>query len=119
MILLLDQEIKDQSTLKKQDDLIPSVSLENATYFENNLNHDQNQEDKNEELEEVVIDDISLYEERPLDTQGKISTQDEVFPQLFSDEGAIDTSSEDNIDEISKNEDEDFEIPAFLRKHKF
>tara|TARA_B100002051_G_scaffold229580_1_gene226720 strand:+ start:658 stop:2118 length:1461 start_codon:yes stop_codon:yes gene_type:complete len=117
--LKLDQEIKDQSTLKKQEDLIPSVSLENATYFENNLNHDQSQEDKNEELEEVVIDDISLYEERPLDTQGKISTQDEVSPQLFSDEGSIDTSSEDNIDEISKNEDEDFEIPAFLRKHKF
>ena len=43
------------------------------------------------------------------------------LPQLFSDEGVLDTSSEGNgNDEILKNEEEeDFEIPAFLRKQKF
>ena len=41
-------------------------------------------------------------------------------PQLFSDEDNLNTSSENNQDEVFKNEDEEeFEIPAFLRKQKF
>ena len=49
-----------------------------------------------------------------------MENQDEVTPQLFSDEDNLETSSEGNNDEILKNEEEeDFEIPAFLRKQKF
>ena len=41
-------------------------------------------------------------------------------PQLFSDEETSSTSSEGNVDETLKSEEEeDFEIPAFLRKQKF
>ena len=39
--------------------------------------------------------------------------------QLFSDEVVTDTSSEDSNEEVPNNEEEDFEIPAFLRKQKF
>tara|TARA_B100000700_G_scaffold325705_1_gene435195 strand:+ start:212 stop:1678 length:1467 start_codon:yes stop_codon:yes gene_type:complete len=121
--LKLDEEIKEDSRLEKQDDLISGVSLDNAAYFENNLNQDQNHATKNDQQEEVVIDDISIYEEKSLDTQEADSSetknvQDEVSPQLFSDEVTIDTSSEDKNDEVLKDE-EDFEIPAFLRKQKF
>ena len=70
-----------------------------------------------------MIDDISIYEEKSQDTpeidsQESNNTQNEVSPQLFSDEEALDTSSEDKNDEVLK-EEEDFEIPAFLRKQKF
>ncbi len=116
--LKLDQEIKEETNLKKQDDLVSGVSLDNAAYFENNLNQDQNHKEKAEEPEEVVIDDISIYEEKSQDTSEQDTAQDEVSPQLFSDEGVFDTSSEDNNDEALK-EEEDFEIPAFLRKQKF
>ena len=37
----------------------------------------------------------------------------------FSDEENSPASSEDNINANFKNEEEEFEIPAFLRKQKF
>ena len=117
--LKLDNEIQEnQNTLvTKQEDLISGVSLENAAYFENDLNQDES--NKKEEPEETVIDEISLYEEKPLDTPEE-NTQDEVSPQLFSDEETSNTSSESNVEESLKSEEEeDFEIPAFLRKQKF
>ena len=85
-----------------------------------NLNQEQNHTNSDEQQEEVVIDDISIYEEKSQDTSETSNTQDEVSPQLFSDEGVSNTSSEGNNDEILKSdEEEDFEIPAFLRKQKF
>jgi len=114
--LKLNEEIKEESTPKQQDDLVSGVSLENAAYFENNLN----QEQKDEEPQEIVIDDISVYEEKPQnDNISEVDNQDELTPQLFSDEESTDTSSEGNNDEVLQNEEEDFEIPAFLRKQKF
>ena len=72
-----------------------------------------------EELEETVIDEISLYDEKPLDVP-ETNAQNEVSPQLFSDEEMSTTSSESNVEESLKSEEEeDFEIPAFLRKQKF
>mgnify|MGYP003328927983 CR=1 FL=1 len=80
----------------------------------------ENKDTKAEPQEEVIIDDISIYEEKPQVTQNEDNTLNEVSPQLFSDEGVSNTSSEGNNDEILKSdEEEDFEIPAFLRKQKF
>tara|TARA_Y100000590_G_scaffold436324_1_gene556774 strand:+ start:389 stop:1867 length:1479 start_codon:yes stop_codon:yes gene_type:complete len=108
---------QEENILKKQDDLASGVSLENAAYFENDLNQEQNQ--KKEEPEETVIDEISLYEEKPLDISEE-KFQYEISPQLFSDEEASNASSESNAEEPLKNEEEeDFEIPAFLRNQKF
>ena len=115
--LKLDEEINEQNVAKKQDELINGVSLENAAYFENNLNQDEN--NTKQDPEEVIIDDISLYEEKPGNTLEANNTKDETSPQLFSDEANQEASSEDKRDEILQNEDEDFEIPAFLRKQKF
>jgi len=120
--LKLDNEVEEnQNTLvTKQDDLISGVSLENASYFENDLNQDQiHKKEEPEEPEETVIDEISLYEEKPLDVS-EANGQNEVSPQLFSDEEISNTSSESNVEEpLRSEEEEDFEIPAFLRKQKF
>ena len=115
--LKLSEEVKLEDSSQKQEDLVNGVSLENAAYFENSIN--QSEVKKNEELEETVIDDISIYEEKSSDNFETDTNQDEVSPQLFSDEENIDTSSENNADDILKEEEEDFEIPAFLRKQKF
>ncbi len=122
--LKLDEEIREERNMEKKDELVSGISLDNAAYFENslnenNLNQDQeNKDTKAEPQEEVIIDDISIYEEKPQVTQNEDNTLNEVSPQLFSDEESHNTSSEDNNDEILK-EEEDFEIPAFLRKQKF
>ncbi len=125
--LKLDSEVEEkqetlltnniENKLSNEDDLISGVSLENASYFENELN--QEQAEKKEEPEETIIDEISLYEKKPLDIS-ESNNQSEVSPQLFSDEETSNASSESNIEENMKSEDEeDFEIPAFLRKQKF
>ena len=75
-------------------------------YFENNLNQSR--------------DDISVFDEKSEDNATETNNNDDLDPQLFSDEDSFNNSSESNDQEISKNEDEeDFEIPAFLRKQKF
>ena len=117
--LKLDEEIKTDTVPKKQEDLVSGVSLENAAYFENNS--DKTLSDQNsDEQQEIVIDDISLYEEKPSNDPDTEYNQDEISPQLFSDEDNSNASSESKDETISKNgEEEDFEIPAFLRKQKF
>ena len=88
-------------------DNIPSgVSIESASYIENN-NLDEN--NKISEIDE--------------------SNESEYTPKLFSDESyqtdeIMETKEKENLvsDELfnqDSNEDEDFEIPAFLRKQKF
>ena len=120
--LKLDNEIKaelepmheSKQEATSTNDLETGVSLDNAAYLENNINHEHTHKD--EVQEEVVIDDISIYEEKPAEN---LETNSNEVPQLFSDEVNPSTSSEDNQSENLKNEEEEFEIPAFLRKQKF
>ena len=79
------------------------VSLENASYFENELNQSKSE--------------IPVFEKHNLDINEE--NRDEITPQLFSDEDNSSTSSESNELENSRSDEEDFEIPAFLRKQKF
>jgi len=88
------------------------VSMENASYMESNNNSSlpiSNSEDSNFNVEQN-------------------NNEEEHTPQLFSDDSEPQTES--NLNEFSDtqteklfdqdlNEDEDFEIPAFLRKQKF
>ena len=120
--LKLDNEIKaelepiheSKQEATSTNDLETGVSLDNAAYLENNINKEHTHKD--EVQEEVVIDDISIYEEKPAEN---LETNSNEVPQLFSDEVNPSTSSEDNLSENLKNEEEEFEIPAFLRKQKF
>ena len=120
--LKLDNEIKaelepiheSKQEATSTNDLETGVSLDNAAYLENNINQENTHKD--EVQEEVVIDDISIYEEKPAEN---LETNSNEVPQLFSDEVNLSTSSEDNQSENLKNEEEEFEIPAFLRKQKF
>ena len=93
-------------------DMTAGISFESASYMENNVN--------TQDLEEA---------ESVLETN--MPTRDEEYtPQLFSNEINIeDGGIEENNDaqeetneklfEQDNNEEEDFEIPAFLRRQKF
>ncbi len=111
-------KLEEEISTNPKEDLISGISLENASFVENNLNQDQIQNSvKDEPLDETVIEDISLYEDKSQDSSQTI--ENEVSPQLFSDEVTNETSSESNNQEVIKSDEEDFEIPAFLRKQKF
>ena len=96
---------------------IPSgVSIENASYMENTPKSD--------------IEEYSTSINHGLETNvnSEALNEEEHTPQLFEEESAreLETRSNDSIyDHTDKlfekdsNEDEDFEIPAFLRKQKF
>jgi len=105
LILGKQNEIKDASI--KKDPMFSGLSLDNASYFENSLDQSQ--------------DNISVFDEKSEDNAMETNNNnDDLNPQLFSDEDSFNNSSESNDQEISKNEDEeDFEIPAFLRRQKF
>ena len=100
--------------IKNEVDNIPTgVSIENASYIENN-------EDSSlpEKADEKTSFDVELS-----------NNEEEYTPQLFSHEN--ESQVESGLDEFSSNEhteklfdqdsneEEDFEIPAFLRKQKF
>ena len=88
------------------------ISIENASYIENSLENDVPEIDQ---------------------TQTSIGESEEFTPQLFSDESSV----EENKETVEKQEEEnhyqgeklfaqeinedeeDFEIPAFLRRQKF
>ena len=125
--LKLDEkfEINNQENLEaKKDaifnnanaDSIPNgVSMENASYIESNDGNSPLSSNLNSSLEQEFS-----YEDK------------EHTPQLFSTETEteIEAESENNLEEFSNsgmdklfdqetNDEEDFEIPAFLRKQKF
>ena len=92
------------------DDIPNGVSIESASYIENN--------------NDLKVDNFNS-EQRG---ENKESLEQEYTPKLFSDDlnhanQADDIPKEDNrteeLFEKENNEDEDFEIPAFLRRQKF
>ena len=92
------------------NDITSGISMESAAYMENNINE--------------VQENINNYPE----TSSEII--EEYTPKLFSDEQSFQENVDTEIDKLDENEsvelfdqdtseEEDFEIPAFLRKQKF
>ena len=105
--ILAEKRVRDNSV---NDEIPNGVSIENTSYMENfsQTNNEENQNNydayKNKNFEEEYTPKL-FQEEQNLDDIEKTSNkQDYQSEQLFDQEA---------------NEDEDFEIPAFLRRQKF
>jgi cell division protein FtsZ len=94
------------------DSIIPNgVSIESASYIESNAN------------------ESSFNDEEGLNLDDSENNLEEYTPKLFSDENQTNVSNdqiemnEDHTEKLDfeqdSNEEEDFEIPAFLRKQEF
>ena len=107
------EEINSVTSPEELNEKVTSgVSIENASYIDNNF------EDQTITSEEAM--DLNVSSVR--------GANEELTPQLFSEENndiqekKINLSNETTNEKIFDqdiNEDEDFEIPAFLRKQKF
>ena len=91
-------EVENTENTKINQDLSPNdISIENASYIENNIETDN-------KLDNLVV-------------------KEEHTPKLFSDENNYQTdqdeSQNDNLFDQNSSDEEEFEIPAFLRKQKF
>ncbi len=98
-----------ESKINMSDQISNNVSIENTTYMENNSGIDF----ENQTLEDVKSDE---------------SMNDEYTPKLFSEDHLQENiEPKDQVNRIETEqlfdqetgEDEDFEIPAFLRRQKF
>ena len=99
--------------LREDEENIPDgVSIESTSYMENSNNNSFSEEDSKQNFDSDISSNIN----------------EEYTPKLFSDE--IQTQQENVSDDKNEtyseklfdqdvNEEEDFEIPAFLRKQKF
>ena len=91
------------------NDIPSGVSIESASYMEsnNNIVHSTTPHQKNQ------IHNISEEEQVP-----KLFSDDQIYEDAERKESKEDDHSEKLFDQDT-NEDEDFEIPAFLRRQKF
>ena len=109
-------ETQEQS-IKKPEASLENVSLESATYFQNASNEDLNQDSFNQEETNFEVDSIELKSPKLFSEEknnyNKIKEENfenELFDQNLG-------TKEPEMFENSEPE-EDFEIPAFLRKQK-
>ena len=105
-------EARTENILENKIDISDGVSIESASYMENSINDSQ-----------VVNEDINNF-----DINTNSNNEEHYTPKLFADESHHKTENdiEENLETNSEklfdqdtNEEEDFEIPAFLRKQKF
>jgi cell division protein FtsZ len=126
--LKLDEEYEvqkvNESIVTKETDL--DISIESAAYLDNTLNNNY----ENVQQSDSTITPTSQFEEvieNPISSsQETLNNKEEEFtPKLFSEDepasGNIETTSEqeEKLFDQDTNQDEDFEIPAFLRRQKF
>ena len=106
----LTEPIIEKTTNLEEDNLPNGISIESTSYLESN-EHDS----LNENLTDNTADNFNISEE-------------EHTPKLFSEDeqsrdennfGEESETQSDKLFEPEVNDEEDFEIPAFLRKQKF
>ncbi|MDA8763902.1 cell division protein FtsZ [Candidatus Pelagibacter bacterium] len=106
-----DQHSENAFVNEEQLNNIPSgVSIESAGYMENTINDVQTNVNK-----DSVISDQIIEEYTP-----KLFSEEQEFKENtdLDDNESVERESEELFDQ-DINEEEDFEIPAFLRKQKF
>ena len=116
------EEIKQESII---DSAFENISMENAAYLQNTENVSDNEDSKvDDNLEKFEVDSIELvtpelFSDKNEDNSFNQDNNDESVPQIFDSsklEEEIVTKEPEMFEE--SNSEEDFEIPAFLRRQK-
>ena len=101
--LKLDEQLEIKSSIQNVENHSQDISIENASYIENNLETDNlilNSDSSRENTPKLFSDDSLISKENKTEVDSKEIRNEKLFDQ-------------ESID------DDDFEIPAFLRKQKF
>ena len=89
-------------------DIPPGVSMESTAYMENSINDAQQNIDNELDTSHKIIEEYTP----------KLFSEEQNFHEEQESEKPIENESQELFDQDT-NEEEDFEIPAFLRKQKF
>jgi len=111
-----------------------SLNIEEETINQNNneeqfLNTPESNSNESGTVEKVSSSEtlfgLDTIEQMPLNEENALTTDEEHTPKLFSEEIISDennnlpSETEQKLFDQENNQDEDFEIPAFLRRQKF
>ena len=122
--------IEQNKTVEKleqtQETLVDNISIENATYLQNVQNRDDNEENiKNQddiphfEVDSIELANPKLFSDGEKNNYSNYKKKDEEEPTIF-EKTDFEVSSEIKEPEMFDNSDseDNFEIPAFLRRQK-
>ena len=114
---LISSQKEAISHTETNEDIASGVSIESASYIENN------------NIDSGINENTSIPEDESNFTGMTSENTEEYTPKLFSEEAQSEpgeiaeegptTLEDQNLFEQETNQDEDFEIPAFLRRQKF
>ena len=115
----LDNNLSFESTSSIEEaskDIPSGVSMDNAAYMENNINNTQENIENNSISSEDIIEEYTpkLFSEE--NSFQEDSLQEDVREVENND---LSENESEQLFDQDMNEEEDFEIPAFLRKQKF
>jgi len=111
-----------------------SLNIEEETINQNNneeqfLNTPESNSNESGTVEKVSSSEtlfgLDTIEQTPLNEENTLTSDEEYTPKLFSEEIVSDennnlpSETEQKLFDQENNQDEDFEIPAFLRRQKF
>ena len=107
-----EHKISEEALKSKVDiDEIPNgVSIESASYMESRVDN---------KTEDLQNQDITITRENSVDEHTPKLFSDERLQEDLSSETSRDEKEDDQLFDQDVNEEEDFEIPAFLRRQKF
>ena len=107
-----EHKISEEALKSKVDiDEIPNgVSIESASYMESRVDN---------KTEDLQNQDITITRENSVEEHTPKLFSDERLQEDLSSETSRDEKEDDQLFDQDVNEEEDFEIPAFLRRQKF
>ena len=105
--------IQQETVVQNQDRVLNSPALNEDDYLESN----------NKVTNEESLFEVESIEQVPSNDDSVLSSEEEYTPKLFSEENSSNNNSsieeEQKIFDQKNNQEDDFEIPAFLRRQKF
>ncbi len=106
-----ENKISEEALTSKVDDEIPNgVSIESASYMESR---------SDSKTQEFEIQDAAITRENSVEEHTPKLFSDERLQEDLSSEAPRDEKEDEQLFDEDVNEEEDFEIPAFLRRQKF
>ena len=112
-----------QHSLDVEQEAIPQNEMLSLNLDE--TNEEAFSENNNQAIAEESLFEVDTIEQVSSNNNSSLNLDEEYIPKIFSDENATEednnssTTQEQKLFDQEKNQEEDFEIPAFLRRQKF
>jgi len=112
-----NSRIVDKNIPIEKDNSLGNISIENATYLQNTENFDESDQTTSFEVDSIELETPQLFSNDQDFLNNESQEQNEL--EIFEKEKTTETSNTGEPEMFENTEtEEDFEIPAFLRRQK-